>query len=162
MGIFENLRLSVEGLRSNKMRSVLTMLGIIIGIAAVIGILTVGDSLSSSITGTMSSMGASSITISIQERDKETSGMGMGGMMGGGVSSEIEEKNLISQEMISKMRGQYADQIAAVSLSEAVGNGQAKDGRLYANISITGVNEEYFTANDLGQHRTKSARNGRM
>ena len=51
MGLLESLRLSFEGLRSNKMRSLLTMLGIIIGIAAVIGILTVGDGLSSSITG---------------------------------------------------------------------------------------------------------------
>lgn len=149
MGIFESLRLSVDGLRSNKMRSILTMLGIIIGIAAVIGILTVGDSLSTSITGTMSGMGASSITISIQERDEETSSIGMGSMMGGGVSDEIEEKNLISEEMISKMRERYTEQIAAVSLSEAVGNGRTKDGRLYANVSITGVNEEYFTANDL-------------
>ena len=41
----------MESLRANKMRALLTMLGIIIGIASVIAILSVGSSLSSSITG---------------------------------------------------------------------------------------------------------------
>lgn len=45
MGLSESVRLALEGLRANKMRSLLTMLGIIIGIGAVIGILTVGLSL---------------------------------------------------------------------------------------------------------------------
>ena len=45
MGLGESIRLALEGLKANKMRAVLTMLGIIIGIAAVIGILTVGDGL---------------------------------------------------------------------------------------------------------------------
>ena len=39
MGLGESIRLAFEGLKANKMRAVLTMLGIIIGIAAVIGIL---------------------------------------------------------------------------------------------------------------------------
>ena len=33
----ENIRMAMEGLRANKMRSLLTMLGIIIGIGSVIG-----------------------------------------------------------------------------------------------------------------------------
>ena len=49
----ENLIQALESLRSNKMRSFLTMLGIIIGIASVIAIITVGNSLSSSITTEM-------------------------------------------------------------------------------------------------------------
>ncbi len=50
MGIGESVRVALEGLRANKMRSLLTMLGIIIGISAVIGILTVGSGLTGSIT----------------------------------------------------------------------------------------------------------------
>ena len=53
MGLGESVRLALEGLRANKMRSILTMLGIIIGIGAVIGILTVGNGLTGSITGSM-------------------------------------------------------------------------------------------------------------
>ena len=66
MGIGESVRVSLEGLRANKMRSLLTMLGIIIGIAAVIGILTVGNGLTGSITGSMSSLGATNNDIRIQ------------------------------------------------------------------------------------------------
>lgn len=149
MGLMENLRLSLEGLRANKMRAVLTMLGIIIGIAAVIAILTVGDGLSSSITGTLSDMGASSITISLQERDDDNAMAMMSAMMGGSSSSTIDEKDLISEEMISKLRQKYADEITSVSLTESAGSGQVKDGRLYANVSVTGVNADYFEANDL-------------
>ncbi|NCB31934.1 MAG: ABC transporter permease, partial [Clostridia bacterium] len=45
MDIRENVRLAWEGLKANKMRALLTMLGIIIGIGSVIGILTVGEGL---------------------------------------------------------------------------------------------------------------------
>jgi putative ABC transport system permease protein len=53
MNLIENIALALSGLKTNKMRSLLTMLGIIIGIASVIAIVTVGNSLTSSITTTM-------------------------------------------------------------------------------------------------------------
>ena len=135
MGFLESLRLALEGLRANKMRAALTMLGIIIGIAAVIGILTVGDGLSSTITGTMSTLGASSITVTLRQTSSDAPG--------------ITADDLITEEMIAELRSRYAADIEAVSLTESVGSGQARDGRLYANLSITGVNEEYFTVNDI-------------
>ena len=144
MGLLESLRLSFEGLRSNKMRSLLTMLGIIIGIAAVIGILTVGDGLSSSITGTMSGLGASTISISLRETESADPMSGMMGMTG-----KPDEEDLISEKMIQEMQERYAEDIAAVSLSESVGSGRAKDGRRYANVGVTGVNNGYFAVDDL-------------
>ncbi len=144
MGLKENLRLSLEGLLANKMRSLLTMLGIIIGIASVIGILTVGDGLSGYITNTMSTMGASTITVSLQEREN---GLDPMAMMGFG-SSEIDQDDRISQKMIQDLQTRYESEIKAISLTESVGTGQAKAGRLYANVNITGVNEDYFIAND--------------
>ncbi len=51
--------MALTSVRSNKMRSLLTMLGIIIGIAAVIAIETVGNSMTSSVIDSMSGMGAS-------------------------------------------------------------------------------------------------------
>ena len=64
MALFEYLSMAFASIKSNKMRSLLTMLGIIIGIAAVIAIETVGNSLSSSVSDSMSGTGASSITVS--------------------------------------------------------------------------------------------------
>ena len=52
MLIWENIKLALSGILGNKMRSVLTMLGIIIGIGSVIAIMTVSTSLTSSISST--------------------------------------------------------------------------------------------------------------
>lgn len=68
MLIFENILLAISGLWANKMRALLTMLGIIIGISSVIGIMTVGDSMQSSVTSSMQSMGASNITVSLTQK----------------------------------------------------------------------------------------------
>ena len=59
MQLFENIGMALTSVRSNKMRSLLTMLGIIIGIAAVIAIETVGNSMTGSVMDSMSGMGAS-------------------------------------------------------------------------------------------------------
>lgn len=56
MSFYENLRLAWSCIKSNKMRSILTMLGIIIGISAVITISTLGSSLKETISGTFSDM----------------------------------------------------------------------------------------------------------
>lgn len=68
MFIKENIMLAIAGLKSNKMRALLTMLGIIIGIASVIGVVSVGNAMTSSLTSSMSSMGATNITVNVQER----------------------------------------------------------------------------------------------
>ena len=139
MGIGESVRVALEGLRANKMRSLLTMLGIIIGISAVIGILTVGSGLTGSITGSMSSLGATNITVFLQEK-----GGGMGGMETIlGVASP-EEEDLITDEMLEALRQRYGEAVAGISVSASAGSGVARDGRLYANVSLTGINEEYL------------------
>ena len=144
MSLLENIRLAFEGLKANKMRALLTMLGIIIGIAAVIGILTVGDALSGTITGTMSSFGASSITVTLQKTHSLTEELNVASFM-----AAPEDQDLMTGEMLDKMMEKYGSQIQALSLSESVGSGQAKDGRLYANVSVTGVNPDYFVAGDI-------------
>ncbi len=144
MGLGESIRLALEGLRANKMRSILTMLGIIIGIGAVIGILTVGNGLTGSITGSMSGLGATNITVSLRKLDD-----GMGGMTSMLGIQSPDEGDLITDAMMDAMRNRYDAYIDGISLSETVGSGQAKDGRLYANLSMMGVNVEYQTVNHL-------------
>ena len=68
MFIKENIMLAIAGLKSNKMRALLTMLGIIIGIASVIGVVSVGNAMTASVTSSMASMGASNITVNVQEK----------------------------------------------------------------------------------------------
>ncbi len=45
--MFENIRMAFIGLRSNKLRSILTMLGITIGVAAVIILVSIGQAVDS-------------------------------------------------------------------------------------------------------------------
>ena len=63
MGILENIKLSLSNLLANKLRSILTMLGIIIGISSVIAIVTIVDSLANSITHEMSGVGGRNINV---------------------------------------------------------------------------------------------------
>ncbi|WP_455793984.1 ABC transporter permease [Clostridium butyricum] len=69
MFIKENIMLAIAGLKSNKMRAVLTMLGIIIGIGSVIGIVSVGNAMTANVTSSMADMGSTSVTINVTERD---------------------------------------------------------------------------------------------
>lgn len=63
------LKMAFRNIFFNKMRSFLTMLGIIIGVMAVVMLMSIGQSASSSITGSISSLGANLLSISITDED---------------------------------------------------------------------------------------------
>ncbi len=48
--MFESFRIALEGLRANKLRTFLTMLGIIIGVWSVVALLSIGQGAQQSIT----------------------------------------------------------------------------------------------------------------
>lgn len=150
MLVLENIWLALTSLIANKMRALLTMLGIIIGIGSVIAIMTVGDSITNSVTTSMQSMGANNITVGLQQKSTEDevteSGMKF---EGGSRGRSMSDDDYITDEMLEELKETYADDIDAISLSESVGSATAEDGKLYANISITGVNDGYLTANEL-------------
>ena len=139
MNLGENIRLAWEGLRAGKMRAFLTMLGIIIGIGSVIGILTVGSGLTDSINSEMSTLGASNIIVMLQSKSNQQSGFVRG----------YEDKDLMTNEMIEALRAHYPDAIKYVSLTSTLASGKAKDGTKTANLSLDGVNTDYFDANDV-------------
>ncbi len=140
MGFIENIRLALTGLKSNKMRALLTMLGIIIGIGSVIGIVMVGDSLTNSMTSSLQEMGANNVQIALQQRPSE---------YGMDYTVALEEQDLISQEMMDGLTEHFNGDIQTISLQESLGTGKSKDGRLYANVNISGVNDGYQVANHL-------------
>ncbi len=63
MDIFEIFRLSITALKANKIRSVLTMLGIIIGVMCVILLISLGSGLQGYITKQFESLGANTIYV---------------------------------------------------------------------------------------------------
>lgn len=150
MLIFENISLALQGLFANKMRALLTMLGIIIGIASVIAIMTVGNSISSSVTDSMESMGASNITLGVQQKssEEEVSASGMR-FMQGGMRSVMSEEDYLSEEMLTDVKETFAESVWDISISENVGSGTAQDGAYTANVQVTGANGAYLENEDL-------------
>jgi len=150
--IFENIQLALEGLKSNKMRALLTMLGIIIGISSVITIVTVGNSMTASVSDAMQGIGVTNIMVNVQEKDSS-----MDTRRG---ATPMQEGDLITDEMIDKYIQIHGSNIQAVSLTRAGGPGKAQDGRLYANVSITGANEGYGISNNIEIIRGRFLREG--
>lgn len=66
MNIKENIRIAVFSIKTNLMRSLLTMLGIIIGVASVIAIVTVGNGGRDYIVGMIRDMGNSAISLTVK------------------------------------------------------------------------------------------------
>jgi putative ABC transport system permease protein len=68
MGFTKCFSMALSSIVNNKMRSFLTMLGIIIGIAAVIILVSVMNGLTSQVTSTFQDMGTKTISVSIRSR----------------------------------------------------------------------------------------------
>ena len=68
MGIGKSFSMAISSIINNKMRSFLTMLGIIIGIMAVIVLVSVMNGLTGEVTDMFNEIGTTSITVSIQPR----------------------------------------------------------------------------------------------
>ncbi len=73
MNIKENIRIALFSIRTNMMRSLLTMLGIIIGVASVIAVITVGNGGRDYIVGMIRDMGANVVSVSVNTATAEDS-----------------------------------------------------------------------------------------
>mgnify|MGYP004635471343 FL=1 len=150
MLIFENIKLALNGLLSNKLRSLLTMLGIIIGIGSVIAIMTVSSSLTTSITDTFAEMGANNVTVGVKQKSEQQETRNNGMKFGkSNKQVSLDEEDRITDDMIEQVKKQFSSQIDSISLSESAGSGTVKSGENSANVSLTGINTGYFDANDI-------------
>ena len=154
--IFENISLAIKALLSNKMRSILTMLGIIIGIASVITIMTIGDAMTESVNAAFAAFGTGNINVTVREQsaiDRNRQMQGGGGMFmfGGGGGRTFfgpQDYELISDVMIQEFREAFPNEIAGVVLTHHGEQGTARSGDLFANISTVGTNPDYARANN--------------
>ena len=108
MLLFENIQLALNGLRANKMRALLTMLGIIIGIGSVIAIMTVAGSMTNSITTSLTQKSDSDYTEGAQTRMFRPTTPGA--------------EDLLTDEMLADYRALYGGSIYAVSLTQSLGS----------------------------------------
>jgi len=72
MSIIESLRTALTGLTTNKMRAALTMLGIIIGVASVVALLSIGEGVEASITSEIQGLGSNLIFVTADRPDDQS------------------------------------------------------------------------------------------
>lgn len=124
MSLKKSFSLALSNIMYDKMRSFLTMLGIIVGVAAVIILISLMNGMTGMITDTFEEMGTTSITVSVQNR--------------GGSRTVYEDD-------IYKLRDDNPELISGVSPSVSLGRANIKlpHGTNSINTSVTGVSEEY-------------------
>lgn len=135
----ENIKLAFSSLRINKSRTFLTMLGIIIGIASIIAITTIGNSLTASMEAQFADMGVNQITVSLRER-------GAVGDEWGNIFTNLTPTSgdLVTLETIDDLRHYLGSDIEGIQLMHHLGTAQARDGAREANINVIGANTDYF------------------
>jgi len=123
------------GLSTHRLRSFLTMLGIIIGVASVITLMSVGKGSTAEILSNIESMGANLITIS------PAMGFGAGGVrgVGGTQTLTMEDAEAISQQV------SYISVVAPYSSS----NLQLVVGTENTNSQVIGTTPEYMSVTNL-------------
>lgn len=136
MFLKENVLLALAGLKANKMRSLLTMLGIIIGISSVISIVSIGSALKSSVLDLMSNLGASNIYCYVYPKKE--------------VDGNAQESDYFAKEDLDNIKKKYRNSILNISINESFDGGYAKtNGYKTANIYMIGVNEGYKDVNNF-------------
>jgi putative ABC transport system permease protein len=149
----ESLQSAWEGLIANKMRSGLTMLGVVIGVAAVIALLSIGQGVQESITGSITGAGSNLLFVA-------PGSFKMGGVESpGGSASSLTYADALA---IADPRN-VPD--AALVAPEFGMNTQVIFGSANLNAQVTGVTPTYQPAFDLevarGRFISESDVNGR-
>lgn len=132
---------ALESLSGNKLRSGLTVLGIVIGVAAVIAMLAVGNGAQASITGSITSIGTNLLFVFRGSPESQQQGPG-----GGGSGNNDRPLTLADAEAIS-------DPFAAPSVESVApaiqGNGILSFGGENSSTTISGVTPDYAVVRNL-------------
>lgn len=136
MSIINLLKIAFRALKRNKLRAFLTMLGIIIGVAAVIAMMAIGEGSKQSIRSSLSGMGSNMITIMPQSN--EPGGVRLQG-------SSIQTLKLEDITAIKKLQSKNINGLSPVVST----SGQAIKGGYNWPTTITGVSPDYLNIRQL-------------
>lgn len=128
MSFVQSFVLAIKSLLTGKMRAFLTMLGIIIGVGAVIVIISLGDGMNSMMTDSFESMGTNLLMVQL---------------FAPGPSRSVTDDEMYS------LTEKYPDSIAYVSPSVTVYNNTVKYGTESDYSTVTGVGEHYDLIKNL-------------
>ena len=132
----ESIRMSWQNIRGNKMRTFLTMLGIIIGVTAIIALITTVGSATGEITSQFSALGAGKVSVSIS---------------GTAIKRGLNESDLAHIAAL--------DNVAGVDPNVSLRTYAAQDGQLVEDVTLEGRSSDYFSAQDdlIGRGRALKA-----
>ena len=136
MGIGQCFLMAFKSLKTSKMRSFLTMLGIIIGVAAVIIIMSLGNGMTTYMNESFESMGTTQISVNISGR---------------GSSRTVDVDDMY--ELFDENRDVFTYMSPTVNVMMAQVRGS--DNEIYTP-SITGVSEDYL---DIKTYNLENGRN---
>jgi putative ABC transport system permease protein len=131
MNILENIRISFRSLAANKLRSGLTMLGIIIGVAAVVALMSIGRGATRNITSRVEGLGSNLIAITSARNVRQA-----------GVGAQTTPLYYSDYQQIAKEVNNVIG-IAPVYQTSA----QVMHGSNQSQFSITGATPEFATVN---------------
>ena len=135
MSVLEMLWSAVRGITANKLRSVLTLLGVMIGVASVILLLAVGNGSSQEIRDAISGLGTNTLTI---RSSAQAGGGGQGEATG--TSSEKVITTEVATQLGAADLGHVAAVVPQVSTSLTVASTDASED----SVSIIGTTPGYF------------------
>lgn len=127
MNIYQCLKLALKSISGNKMRSFLTMLGVIIGIASVITLVSVVQGFSNDMVSSFNSMGTNNITVTLSGR-------------GGNMNIKTEEMLQLADDNPQL----FSNVTPTVTIMGAI----AKYGSTNTSTSVYGGNEEFAVIKD--------------
>ncbi|MFK0177413.1 ABC transporter permease [Streptomyces xanthochromogenes] len=135
MSLFQTLRFALGGLAANKVRSALTMLGVLIGVAAVIVLLAVGNGSSQAVKDSIEKLGTNALTVS------------SGGGFGGSRSATVTKPLTVDDARA------LADQVAAPHIESVAPETTTSGTALYEGTShtvsqVVGTYPAYFKASN--------------
>jgi putative ABC transport system permease protein len=131
--LLETLKLSLRTIYRNAMRSTLTVLGIVIGVGAVIVMVTLGQGTTAQVTSDVAKLGSNVLMV-------------RAGQAGAGpASSSADAKNFTVRD-VEAIRGQI--QGIAAAAPTASSSMTAIYGNLNHAMSVTGTDNQYFVARD--------------
>src|ERR1035437_3803000 len=130
MNLLNLLRIALRALQRNKLRAFLTMLGIIIGVAAVITMVAIGQGSKQSIQTQISAMGSNMITIRPNSN------------VAGGVRLDFGNVQALTEDDVKAIQKQ-ATHISAISPA-ATSRGQSINGSLNWPTQLQGVSPSYL------------------
>ena len=133
MLIFETVLLAIKAIRRNVLRSALTILGIVIGVAAVISMVTVGSGATQKVTSDISQLGSNILHV--------RTGQGMRGP--GGARSSADSFTI---EDVTAIKNGIAGLAAVAPTSQA--SKQAIVGNMNWATTVTGTTNDYFITNN--------------